>query len=1488
MKNNKQKKSFILFISVFTAAMLLFSISSCEFFSFSELPEVESQEDFGSASSASLSTPKASRNGKIKLSFTPHFQNKEQSSGRSAYPEFSSAQIKNLKYTIECSSTPAVFESANGSYNETDGTIDFEISSGIFSNLAVTIYAKNASDQILFYATTTLTYSTIAAGAEITSSIYFKPYDSSVNPDTPPNGFINLQISTSTGYTINCELENNQAGKITVTNNSSNKCTISTVSDGVSPRDYKAKISIKSGSNIVDFRIQTIYVWPGMTTDCWYLSNGDKSSNYNIEVNSCQLYVMGENPTGLYSPEGLPAVIGAISPSDSNDGTILKPLATINDAIAKCANDNKTDYIIICDGDLPGFTIGENNPNTASKRKLTIKGGGNSDNYSKITSSVSFNTTNNIIFENLKFSNLSGTYSIYGTFFTNGGKKLALNNCHIENDTNSNIGIGCNGSVSYSLELNDTTIYCTKRDALNLNNNNATSTKTLRIKGSTFIQPYFDDTTNKNENSIVGPTKIIIDGPLTDSHTILGSISLGSGYEPGYQLMTAVNGANLAKESRRFEVIDFPKILNTDGKVELSKDFYVAESTATPAGSPSGTGSATRPLDTVTAAVAKINEAANSADGAGDYTIHISGLIKENDTINLVGSSGGTLSSFYSFNSTSPSTLTLCGTNKDNDKLDGNGTHQVLKIQGNPSYSLPVTIENLTIQNGNADSGGGIYVTNAIVKLGNGCVITQNENSASGYGGGGVYLNNADLFMYGDALIGYDAAQVYTTTSDAKTKGGNIAAGYGAAIYAAGSGNANPSKTNIWIGYTAENIPDTDPDKFPKISGNCSALNGGAIYVNSYSSLYMCKGEISYNYARSGGGLYAYYRSYAHFYRNFYGGLIKGNQALNGGGIYLTDAGNGSAGFLHLSGDTVIEENEATGANGKGGAIYGASEIEIKDSVYIPFIDNKKNDVYLPQDKKIKILDTLTPPAAANGITATITPATYSDTTVLLKDSETDAGAKVAANYDKFAVTPEGTKRWKLDSEGIIYLPFNAKVNDVTYTKKADCIAAITDTSLSGQDITVTVLEADVSDFGPSDTADTILNAISTTTAKTVDLNIDENANIKLPASSSGFFRECYKLYNVNLAGIDTSEVTDMEYMFGACFGYDQSSFPEDAVLDIRNFNTSNVTNMCMMFSYSKLKTIIVGSDFVINPGINSDNMFYDCNELTGAYGTIFDGVHMDAEYARIDGGTSNPGYFTAANYIGSKRPLEPKEVGDIVFNDGSSMPYTEFTALDTSVQDEKKTAAIALIFYKGTGLNSDNADGTSDNTTTRTLGVGLQHRLYEVRWCKHTNATDYANAYDKNIITIQCSKGGSFGSYIFTGDKNGKDNLEQIGTYLANNSSEDDTVIEDNYPAFYFGKNYMNVTGSNVSGTAYENGWYLPSVAELYQIYTCMADPIDGFNVDLASEALGGDKFGDKYYWSSTQYPSDDNSVYHIKEGSVSDSGKGYTLSLTCCIREF
>ena len=82
--------------------------------------------------------------------------------------------------------------------------------------------------------------------------------------------------------------------------------------------------------------------------------------------------------------------------------------------------------------------------------------------------------------------------------------------------------------------------------------------------------------------------------------------------------------------------------------------------------------------------------------------------------------------------------------------------------------------------------------------------------------------------------------------------------------------------------------------------------------------------------------------------------------------------------------------------------------------------------------------------------------------------------------------------------------------------------------------------------------------------------------------------------------------------------------------LDVSAFNTSNVTNMSWMFyACSGLTTIYASEKFVTMNVSYSGSMFSDCTNLVGGRGTKANGGPTDKTCARIDGGTYNPGYFT-------------------------------------------------------------------------------------------------------------------------------------------------------------------------------------------------------------------------------------------------------------------
>ena len=150
--------------------------------------------------------------------------------------------------------------------------------------------------------------------------------------------------------------------------------------------------------------------------------------------------------------------------------------------------------------------------------------------------------------------------------------------------------------------------------------------------------------------------------------------------------------------------------------------------------------------------------------------------------------------------------------------------------------------------------------------------------------------------------------------------------------------------------------------------------------------------------------------------------------------------------------------------------------------------------------------------------------------------------------------------------------------------------------------------------------------------------------------SMAYMFCNCSILTSLDVSHFNTSKVTDMRYMFYNCrtlTSLDVSSFNTSKVtnmcalflnckltsLDLSGFNTSKVTNMRYMFAGGlNQQTIYVGNDWSTAAVTESSDMFTNCFNLVGGQGTTYDASHVDKAYAHIDGGTSNPGYFTAKN----------------------------------------------------------------------------------------------------------------------------------------------------------------------------------------------------------------------------------------------------------------
>lgn len=584
---------------------------------------------------------------------------------------------------------------------------------------------------------------------------------------------------------------------------------------------------------------------------------------------------------------------------------------------------------------------------------------------------------------------------------------------------------------------------------------------------------------------------------------------------------------------------------------------------------------------------------------------------------------------------------------------------------------------------------------------------------------------------------------------------------------------------------------------------------------------------------------------------------------ISGGTVELTDG-------AVIKGNTLMEyDNPDPDVVNVGDGVYvgPSGNFVISGSAYVDSDDY----VYLASGAKINVTGEINP-ARADGKAATVMPPSYATTVTVLNASDVD----LSAVSSKFAIMPETSnlKEWEVGSTDGNLTPKTPMItiaetgvagSEKYYYTLDKCYSAIAgdDSEYTGKNIDIVLYSGASSEKSEnamknSSTSNTIPNAIRNTSSNSVRLMVASGNTIEIQEDVTQLFYECGKLIYADLKGFNTENVKNMYRWFYRCNNLtylNLKSFNTEKVtslfqmfqtcqklkvLDLTSFDTTKVTNMNSTFNLcSMLETIYVSENFKTDSVTDGESMFQTCTSLVGGKGTTLSNVNNTTHtYARIDGGpsTATKGLFTAGPPIGPKN--RPDAVGDIVFKDGSAMASSDIA----SITDAQKEAAIAVIFYKGTRLN--NGD---DSTTERMLGVGLCQGT--AKWCIYS-----AKACGVRIETILCeNEPGNYGVWPNPAVRDGRENFEKIGQYLASN---DDTGTAGNYPAFEFARNYKDQklsfeTESRVQSTGFEKGWYLPTFAELYYVRGRKDDLNSVFNSLGVSELNVGNNI---FYWSSSQ----------------------------------
>ena len=252
-------------------------------------------------------------------------------------------------------------------------------------------------------------------------------------------------------------------------------------------------------------------------------------------------------------------------------------------------------------------------------------------------------------------------------------------------------------------------------------------------------------------------------------------------------------------------------------------------------------------------------------------------------------------------------------------------------------------------------------------------------------------------------------------------------------------------------------------------------------------------------------------------------------------------------------------------------------------------------------------------------------------------------------------------------------------------------------------------------------------------------------ARIYAPESCVRMFFSCSALANLELRNLDTSKVTDMSTMFAACgkltsldlsnfntsnvtsMGYMFSECTKLTSLDVSNFNTSSVTNMGYMFCFCSGLTSLDVSNFNTSNVTNMSSMFYSCSKLASLDVSSFN--------------TSSVTYMNSMFY--SCEELTSLDVrnfntSNVTYMDSMFSSCSKLASLDVSSFDTSKVTSMSAMFAHCSKLAS--LDVSSFNTSS----VTYMNSMFSS--CEELTSLDLSNfntskVEDMNYMFSGCSK---------------------------------------------------------------------------------------------------------------------------------------------------
>ena len=337
--------------------------------------------------------------------------------------------------------------------------------------------------------------------------------------------------------------------------------------------------------------------------------------------------------------------------------------------------------------------------------------------------------------------------------------------------------------------------------------------------------------------------------------------------------------------------------------------------------------------------------------------------------------------------------------------------HRIFTVQDGAT----LTLENLTLKNGQAESGNGggaIYAEGALTMKK--CKVTGNIAYAGN--GGGIYA--------GGALTMTECEVTYNTVDSTSLGGGGVY------IYKPGKSisrtmenctvSYNTAKQGNGGGiYTADKLTMTDciiKNNTANSSSQSNTGHGGGVYTTDILTMTKCNLEENVVVGNGNGGGISINKVIGNVELKMTDCTLTGNKTAHGsgGGISVVNSD------LEMTNCTLTDNDG--GNNGSGGGVYVGKDgkftmkgfSRITPSTGADKNKKGKNDVFLTKDKKIKLIGTLTGTSPVARITVEHTQ--YEEGKQVLDGTS----ELLNSEHSKFTVTPKESspKDWEVDNNG--------------------------------------------------------------------------------------------------------------------------------------------------------------------------------------------------------------------------------------------------------------------------------------------------------------------------------------------------------------------------------------------------------------------------------------------------------------------------------------